>query len=55
MEALTASPDADTALHRYDSTRRLRGTRMVLMARLMNRASTGGRFTLARNLALPFA
>lgn len=55
VEALAAAPDAGTALHRYDANRRRRGTRMVLMARLLNRASTAGKFTTVRNAAVSAA
>lgn len=55
VEALTEASDVDTALHRYDSARRRRGTGLVLMARLLNRASTAGRFTAARNLTVSAA
>ena len=55
VEALTAAPDTETALRRYDSARRRRGTVMVLMARMLNRVSTAERFTSARNLAVSAA
>ena len=55
VEALRAASDAETALRRYDSTRRRRGTGMVLMARVLNKVSTAERFTSGRDLAMSAA